>query len=803
MLDKFKRGLLASGACLMLTEPARAFSLNDSSLSSIFLISAGIFSVGFAFIAGVMLSREKRALQKTLSQSENQRSQTAERLQDIENLLLSERQIRLIWDKAGDKPRLFGDTTALFPKLTARDFMQFDQWIAPSEIGDFRQKIGAFLQNGAGFHISLKTPEGVSFEAEAVASGASAMLVIKPLSNFQQQINDKEQILSENRDSLLAMEHFLDTLPHPVWLRDKIGKLRFVNRAFAEAVEQPQTADAILRNMEFLDHSAVEEITRRRVVNESFSGSVNATAKGARRTFDVIDRPFTWGSAGLAVDVTETDKLKRERKGEMLSLRSTFDMLGTAIALFDADKKLIFYNDSYVKLFNLAPAFLDTNPSEGDVLDRMRDQRKIPEESNYRVWKEKFMEVYTSRSSEPVEDFWYLADRSTLRVIRVPNPQGGVTTLFEDQTEKLQLEMKYSSLNRVQNETLENLNEAVAVFAPDGKLSLWNDAFVQIWDLNASLLKTKPHITKINDLCAKSLKQHDALIKVQNMIVSLGESRAPFDLKVELTTEITLEVLAVPLPDGGTLITYRDISQDVEAERLLLERNEALIAADKLKTAFVGHVSYELRTPLTTVMGFTEVLQSISQGMSEQQRDYLAHISTASTELNVVINSILNFAELEAGTLTIEKEPVDVSLLMRQAISSVSSKRQDDKIRLGAKIQGGLTHIHCDGGRILQALHNVLSNAVSFAKVNGEVRITAARDRDNVVFIITDDGPGLDDAIKNHATTPFISSPGNGKHRGLGLGLTISKMLIELHGGTLNLASEQGQGTTVTLTMRA
>ena len=167
---------------------------------------------------------------------------------------------------------------------------------------------------------------------------------------------------------------------------------------------------------------------------------------------------------------------RRPRASRSTSHARTLDQLSTAVAIFDRAKRLVFHNAAYRPLWSLDPAFLDSRPLDGEILDRLRAERRLPEQADFRAWKAGLHGAPT-RPSRPSETIWYLPDGRTLRVVTNPNPKGGVIYLFDDVTERYHLESHFNALIRVQGETLDTLKEAVAVFGTDGRLKLFNPAF--------------------------------------------------------------------------------------------------------------------------------------------------------------------------------------------------------------------------------------------------------------------------------------------------------------------------------------
>jgi PAS domain-containing protein len=177
----------------------------------------------------------------------------------------------------------------------------------------------------------------------------------------------------------------------------------------------------------------------------------------------------------------------------------SFDRLATAFAVFDADQRLAHFNQAYVELWQLGADWLTTHPRDGEILDRLRQARRLPEKADYQDWKRSWLSAYGSNTQR--EDQWHLPDGRTLHVVADSVSEGGVTYLYENVTERLALESRYNALIHVQRETLDTLREGVAVFAPNGCLRLYNRAFAAIWGLSPRQLDGEPHIDAIVSSC--------------------------------------------------------------------------------------------------------------------------------------------------------------------------------------------------------------------------------------------------------------------------------------------------------------
>jgi signal transduction histidine kinase len=476
--------------------------------------------------------------------------------------------------------------------------------------------------------------------------------------------------------------------------------------------------------------------------------------------------------------------------------RRTLDQLSSAVAIFDAKQQLAFYNESYRRLWNLDVAFLDASPSDSAILDQLRASRKIPEQHDFRQWKARLHEAY--RATEPKSEEWHLPDGRTLRVISTPNLEGGVTYLFDDATEGLDLERQFDALIRVQRATLDNLAEAVAVFASNGCARLFNPAFVKMWRLSADALEQQPHIKTVQEWCQPLFDDQRAWAELRGAITGIDNRRSVV-MQIERKDGSVLNCMTMPLPDGATLLTFQDVTDTVNVERVLRERNEALEAADKMKVNFVHHVSYELRSPLTTIIGFAHFLSDPSTGpLTLKQSEYLSYITSSTNALLAIINNILDLATIDAGAMSLSLGPVDVRKAIEQATAGVQDRLVTDQIQLDVEVSGANAPFIADERRVVQVLYNLLANAIGFSPPEGIVAVKASQFEGQTIFSVTDHGPGIPPESQDKVFEWFEANANGSRHRGAGLGLSLVRSFVKMHGGKVTIDSVVGRGTTVT-----
>lgn len=713
-------------------------------------------------------------------------------------LIRSEPQILVSWAAADNQPDIVGDPTLVTSAAAPQRVLAFGGWLEPDKAQAMERAVDALRSHGESFTLQLMTLGGHAIEADGRIIGGRAVLRLRDISGIKRdlaELSARHEKIAGEMESLRAL---IDVLPSPVWARDLAGTLVFVNPAFARAVEAKDQADAIARGVELLNRDARDEASRRRSAGQSYVERQPAVVAGNRRTFDVLDVPTRKGSAGIAIDATEVETMRGGIKRLLDAHRRTLDQLATGVATFGADQKLTFYNTAYRSLWELDTGFLDQTPTDSAVLDRLRAERKLPEEQDFRQWKAALHEAY--RATETREHVWHLPDGRTMRVVTTPNPQGGVTYLFEDTTERLELMRRYGALNRVQGETLDNLAEGVAVFGSDGRLRLRNSAFERMWQLEPATLAENPHIEAIIAACRR-LHDDEALWRKLRGAATAIDDRAALTERIERREGSVIDLRTVPLPDGATLVTFQDITDTVNVERALIERNEALEAADILKVDFVHHVSYELRSPLTNIIGFAHFLGEPAIGtLNAKQSEYLGYITSSTNALLAIINDILDLATIDAGAMTLNLGNVDIVKTMNAAAEGIRDRLVKDGIVLDIESVPGIGSFVADERRVRQILFNLLANAVGFSPAGGTVTLACDRRDDAVVFSVTDSGPGIPPDMTDRVFEWFESQSQGSRHRGAGLGLSIVRSFVELHGGTVTLDSTVGRGTTVVCT---
>ena len=760
-----RRGLGAALAAFALAaRPALAASFvtdNDIVLTA---VAAG--AVAMAIAVGMWALAEQNVSGRLRRMLKVAGARTRAAVGERDALLGAAREALIVWGRDGAGPYSYGGGEALL-----------DSCLKGAQATELSTALDALSERGAAFALTVHDAMERRVNARGRAVGGMAAVWIEPETHAATEPTDFRAIL--------------DALPVPVWLRDRALSLVWGNRAFLAAAGAADL-EAARREQVALERTERDLAASARAQSEQVEAKRFAIVAGQRRALALTEMPVEAGVVGTASDVTEVAVGEARLQQHIDAHTDTLDKLATAVAIFDRDKKLSFYNRAFAKLWNLPETWLDTHPGDGEVLDRLREARKLPEQRDYQNWKRERLALYQTARDYPSEELWHLPGGKTLRVVAQPHPFGGLTFLYEDVTERITLESSYNTLIKVQSATLNTLQEGVAVFGPDGKLKLHNAAFAKIWDLNAKDLTGEPHVRAIAAACAD--KFGDATVwerLIQNIVSGANLQR---DMgEIERNDRTILSLALAPLPDGATLVTFADVTDRFRIEGVLRERAEALEAADRLKSDFIKHVSYELRTPLNTILGFAEHLSTEVPGpLNERQSEYVQAIVSASNTLKSLVNDILDLALVESGALKLELERIDLHALL----DDVATHARDWAAKMGLSLEVDCPEdagpFLADARRIRQVVFNLLSNSFKFTPKGGVIVLGGRIEGEDVQIFVRDNGPGISPEVRANVFERFSAKSNAGQRGGAGLGLALVNRFVELHNGWVEIESEDG-----------
>jgi signal transduction histidine kinase len=647
--------------------------------------------------------------------------------------------------------------------------------------------LAALRDRGAPFEGCFQTKTGPVLRLNGCRTGGCDMLWI----TASDGLSEKDK----------ALRDVLDLLPNPVWWRDGALQLIGGNTAYAQALDSDITT-VIAQGRELgADQRDGRALARRAAQTQNAqSESRHIVVVGRRRLYEFTETRLAGEApsvAGYATDVTLIEEVQSELAAHVAAHGDVLEMLGAAICIFGPDRRLTFFNTAFLELWRIDAAALNGEPALDDMLEMLRERRRLPEYIDFLAFKQESGALFHTLI-EPREELLHLPDERTLRLVISPHPMGGLLFVYEDVTDNLALERSYNTLIAVQRTTLNKLHEAVAVFGADGRLRLWNAVMAEMWgfadddsvlDIHIGVWveRTKALFGPVDDWDAHK----------QKLILSVTEPEAGSG-RLRLLDGRIIDFNRVPLPDGGCLLGYLDVTDGARMQRALEERNLALENADRLKSDFIANVSYELRTPLNAIIGFTEILDRRYFGeLNQRQKEYIEGTLQASNHLMVLINDIIDLATIEAGYFELEIGTLDVRNALSNLLNAFRNRAADSNLTLKFDCPKDIGTIVADEKRLRQAIYNLITNAVQNTPEGGTVTLSARREDDYLSIVVTDGGTGIAPEDADRLFEKFERGSRGQRASGAGLGLALVKNLIALHGGVILVDGGPGKGTRI------
>ncbi|MDG5748573.1 PAS-domain containing protein [Qipengyuania sp. XHP0207] len=689
---------------------------------------------------------------------------------------------------------------------------QHGNGLAEEQLEELTSKVRRTQKTAKPFRISLTVPGSQraltlngTLADPSVSPNGAALVWVFDYSESQSELSQLREEAARARDDFGALVGLIEAAPMPMWFRGSDMKLRLVNRAYVEAVEADSADEVVAEQVELVEtvggRTAAQVAQQAADRRQPIERIVSATINEARRTIRVTDLPLSGeGIAGYAVDIEEMEEQAREFRAFREAQRSMLDQLSIGVAQFDARHRMTFANQPFHRVFALPPGVVNDRTTFEHMLLIAREAGRIPEVRDFPSWRNELVGWF--RRDEPHEEAWPLSDSTHLRIVAQPLPDGGLVVIAEDRTEQLALSATRDTLLRTRTATFDSLFEALAVFAPDGHLELWNRSFPGAWGLDPEVLEGHPQAEDLLAAIAKNLADADAVSVVGNIIRSATLDRKKRTARVELADGRTLDLEGVPLPDGNGLLTVLDVTASQQAEEALRERNRVLEEADAVMTRFLANMSYEFRTPLTSIGGFAELLSSGMAGdLSPQALEYVQAISLSVGKLTEQVENVLDLSQSEAGLMPLNLSKVELLPFITQIVRSREERIVKGGLTLDLKGGAGKV-VDADAQQLRRAIGNLLDNAINGTPEGGRILVEIGKVRGETKIVISDNGKGMNQHELARALEGIrMAADGKGIERRHGLGIPLARQLIEAHEGRLDIQSRSGSGTVATITL--
>jgi PAS domain S-box-containing protein len=507
---------------------------------------------------------------------------------------------------------------------------------------------------------------------------------------------------------------------------------------------------------------------------------------------------------GLMIDVTEKKIAQEKAERNHQWLLRAIGSMPSGFMLWDPDDRLVLWNKR-VAGYHPDPAIFREGLSFEDLLVLPCEdvRRRLGNKAADDWMVERRRQHKTAQGNYEFQGkggTWFnLRERRT--------PEGFTVTLLTDVSEQHQSQDRLLE-SEERYRTMINLSPDAIYVHKLGVIVVCNEAAIELFGASSAdqLIGRKLLDFTHPDYREAARQRRSAVVQEGTLALAMRQKRLRLD-----GSWFWAEVAAAAIEwegERGGVVVLRDVSAQIAAENELMRRKEEAELANRAKTEFLANISHELRTPLNAIIGFSDLMQREMLGPlgNEQYASYISDIHQSGSHLHDVINDILDLSKIEAGQMELHETQVDVKRAIERCIRVVATRADDSGLTLNTDLPDTLPFITADERKLKQILINLISNAVKFTEAGGSITIEARSGSDEGVIIrVIDTGIGIakDDIPKVLRAFEQVDSSLSRTHEGTGLGLPLTKSLVELHDGTLELDSEIGVGTTVSVRLPA
>jgi PAS domain S-box-containing protein len=621
--------------------------------------------------------------------------------------------------------------------------------------------------------------------------------------------------------SMAIMENLLAHSPSSIAVRDLDGTYLLVNNSYARAYGKPREEIIGKRTEDVLEpefakavkqYDAVVLTTSKPLIHEHMARFADGDGMLLTVRFPVRDsNEDIIGVGGIGTDVTETHRVRQS-----LEIQQDRYERATQAAKVGVWEWNLLTGDIYIapnleEMYGCAPDEHITHIDQWFALLDPKHVKTVEEKVAQYLAGERHNEdvsTYSIRTRDGQER-WY-----ETRSLPLIEENGKVMRLIGTDTE-ITLRHKTAQHAREReallNSILENLPVGILIKDRDLRYQSANRTFLEWYgvtmdELSGKTFSESTGFQEDSDSTQVELQEREVL--ATGDIIERMSARNFADGKQHV-----VRITKFPIHDENGDITKIgsvsvDLTEQTRAQEELEAANKRLDAANRAKSEFLAHMSHELRTPLNSVIGFSEMVRTETLGPIDNLTyiDYAGYIQKSASHLLNVINDILDISKIEAGELEMDEVAVDLHTLVAEAMTLASERAVGKDLAVESNIPTDLPKLMADERMIKQVIVNLLSNAVKFTPDGGSVTVTAACDPDRQILLsVRDNGIGIAEKDIPRAMQPFeqVRRSASLSHSGTGLGLSLSKKLLELHGADLFINSEVGVGTTVTIILPA
>jgi PAS domain S-box-containing protein len=508
------------------------------------------------------------------------------------------------------------------------------------------------------------------------------------------------------------------------------------------------------------------------------------------------------GYRGTGRNLTEEYRVRRMAFEAQDLLLQAIEHFSSAVALFDAEDRLMLFNDSYVQIFGSCAKAIGPGMSFEELVRLQVKNGLIPAAFGR---EDEWVAERLAHHREPVDEFeMERVDGTWLRVREERTANGGLFLTVTDITETKTIERAEREIRDRLRAVIDHLPAGLVLKDENGVHLLANQQFLELYGLQGR------HVIGTTAREHFPQAQAEVVVAQDRTVLRTG---IPMEAEMEVTRldgeKVFCMITRFPVLDSSGHVIgiggiHVNISEMKDKERQLRIARDEAERANHAKSAFLANMSHELRTPLNAIIGFSEIMEKGLFGPlgSPQYREYSEDIRRSASHLLSIITDILDLSKIEAGRMELHEETIDVAYVVNSCRTIVKEAAVNAGLTLRAQLPEGLPPLYADKRSVRQILLNLLSNAIKFTPGGGSVAVEARLEpAGDLLLIVRDTGIGMSEDDIEIVLQPFgqVESAHTRSHDGTGLGLPITKSLAEMHGGSMTVESEVGKGSVITV----
>lgn len=675
----------------------------------------------------------------------------------------------------------------------------------PDAIASIKGNFDMLLTSGKSFSITVSPINSndkleLTFEKISTKNATTLSIWCKNITSLSSTIDGLTQKNATLTRKLDIADRILDNIPWPVWYRDQNLKVEYCNNTYASILDTSRDV-VIKKNLPLISgalfgqgHSLAESVKKS---EKPQTVSQYVIVNGARKTFSISEIPFASESLGYAVDNTNLEEAIKNLDKVISAHGEVLEAIPTAIAIFGQNTRLSFYNSAYKKMTGFDEVWLNSAPSYGELLEKKRIYRQLPEYADFQFYKTEQLGMFVSLL-EQKQDMLYLPNGNVIRRCVTPHPLGGLIFMLDDISESILLQRENSTVLSVQKETINNLIEGVSVFGSDNRLKFINASMLKLWNINENI-PHGTHISEFIEYIRREIEYVGTWEEYSSNVISNLTDRMTKSGRILKKDNSVIFFTYSPLPDGSHLHSYIDVTDSCKLELATYEKDQALNIANDLRCDFISSISSEIRNPVNLIIGYTELLEQQYFGaLNEKQISYCAEILNAAQRLISFVNNVKSMDIVDIENIVVIKKIFDIKQVIESVVSAVIDRSNKKGITIHLPENQTPVEVYADKKIIKQIQYHILINLVGFISKKANIKMLLDVNDDRVKVITIANDPTIKHQSKlqafqrmgfKHVSRVTISEQIN-------LGMPIIKPLIEKHGGTIDV---QRNGGTITV----